>query len=297
MHLRPAMPFGVFYAICGEVRDVLDGMPTIVSNAFCPDVPASSDQSWWSWHVSLGRAGPGFDVSLHVQACQRAAVDLVPAMVESFAPRPDATDGEADNPGPRPQALPLHQRPNVDLQRRHRILGPERRQRDRARSSFAAFLALRSRMPLDTFLEAPDAYTNELDGWAKEFGQYLYDTGRPIGILVHLVLALEDAAPYLKKRLPKAADAIATWRGLMPAGHHLACPFKLWLALIALALCWGWCDVAIGLTLLFSGMLRPADYFGLVWGDLRTPDVYMGPSCHFVDLTHKPNMRWLHARR
>ncbi len=96
--------------------------------------------------------------------------------------------------------------------------------------------------------------------------------------------------------LQGAWDLGYAWVREEPGNHHIAMPHQITLAMITVALMWGWIRLAGIIALGFSALLRPGELLNLVRSDLLLPrDCDAGVSFAMVAI-REAKTRFSHAR-
>lgn len=195
---------------------------------------------------------------------------------------------------PRHAALPLHERPFVDLSRRNDLTVNVQDRRARLRNLFAAWLRIFYSLTYRAFLVQPLTFVNAA---LEKYVQYMYDQGNSIFDSSETLNALVDDNASWKGHLLRAWRSIKVWKDLHPWHNHIPCPIRVWLAMVSLSCLWSWPSMAVCLLIAFSGMMRPGEVVGLRLEDLMFPDTgYQSVDVLFVRV-QKPKMRRLNARR
>ena len=233
--------------------------------------------------------------SFRVSEWDRLVVTILWAHGVRLAPKDSGWDPTLGYPGEGPRKVSVP--PNahlIDLRSFRNLTPAVASRRERLRCEFATFVQVRLGVSLGTFLEYGAA---DIDTLVSDFGQYLFRSNRARGDFSETINALVDVRRGLKGALPRSWDVSFVWRSLLPAGNRVAMPEKVFLALVSLALVWGWHDMVLMLGIGFMGMLRPHELRALRVADLLTPRRLLSdfPSMYIVIAT--PKMRRLTARR
>ena len=266
----------------GPVPAAVHGPP-----AFANDEGDIEDLSRWV-HLPRQRRG-GAEWARFIAKLVFSAGRRPPVAFKDF----DATLGYPGE-GPRRQALPLADRPAVDL-----TAAPDRTEP----------VLHRRAVLLDEFRNwwgdgvSPDgawigdsAPSLVVSRSLASFGQHLYDMGRPLGAYLETVNAMVDLRPELRGNLALAWRVGWSWRGLVPARNHRPMPAPVLLAAVAAALLDNAVDLAIVLSVGFVAALRPAEVSNLRVRDLLMPSRTLGRAGCFYVFVDKPKMRRLAAR-
>lgn len=202
--------------------------------------------------------------------------------------------GIEPNPGPRPQALPLHKRPAVSLVHDRGLTARTRSRRQRLLFQLDCWLQAQELGPLDDLLQlAPGLIARVL----ACYGQALYDGGRARGDFSECINGVVDRARHLRRQLGAAWDVAFAWKVLTPEANHVAMPETVMLACCSLALIWGWYELA-GLVMLgFLGMMRPGEIYHLHGSDILLPSELLSAHRILFVRIGRPKMRRLGAKR
>ena len=119
------------------------------------------------------------------------------------------------------------------------------------------------------FSKPPDA--EEICRWLILFGQEMFVSGKAYGRFAETINAVSMARPVLKKQLGPAWDLAFAWLADEPFQHHLAMPLSVLLAMLSLALLWGWPLEASIFGMTWSGILRIGEVLMSLREDLILP--------------------------
>ncbi len=103
--------------------------------------------------------------------------------------------------------------------------------------------------------------------------------------------AVVDLQRAWRRCLPQCWDVAWVWRGLIESHSHYPIPDFVFLAFTALALLWGWGDVAALLLAGFLGMLRPGEMLLLEGRDLVFPSEVCSLKHMFLAIRAPKNRR------
>ena len=135
------------------------------------------------------------------------------------------------------------------------------------------FLWLRSLgIEPDEILTEPQEHLQHINDLLNRFGRGLYFAGRPYGHYCETINALSAYRPTLRRSLQGAWDLAFAWVREEKPDHHLAMPWQLLLAMLSVALVWGWNNFAGGLALAFGALLRPGEFLLAKRQDLLLPE-------------------------
>lgn len=92
-----------------------------------------------------------------------------------------------------------------------------------------------------------------------------------MGTLTLAILGVTDCHRDWRRSMGLAWDVVEMWKDLAPVTSHRPMPWDLLHAMVALAVVWGWRDIALLLLLGFLGCLRRGEALAL-----RTKDIVFG---------------------
>ena len=128
------------------------------------------------------------------------------------------------------------------------------------------------------------------------YGRQCFEQGKTLNRYSETINAVSSWKPHLRRVLQGAWDVSYAWARREPPIHHLSMPFQVLLALLSIALCWGWTRVAGVLTLGWSGLLRPGEIFQATRGDLYLPSDGGGLETFALLAITEPKTRYTAAR-
>lgn len=115
----------------------------------------------------------------------------------------------------------------------------------------------------------PDA--EEISRWLTLYGQEMYPAGRSYGKFAETINAVAAARPIVRKQLVGAWDLAFAWLVDEPTEHHPALPLSILLAMVSLALLWGWPLEAAVISMTWCGILRVGEVLLAERSDLILP--------------------------
>jgi len=128
------------------------------------------------------------------------------------------------------------------------------------------------------------------------YGQVLYANGRSLKHYTETVNAVVGIERSLRRHLGAAWDVAQSWQYAVPTRHRFPTPLPVLRALVALALAWGWMDLAVVIFLAFTCMLRPGEAHGLCFSDLLLPSQLMSDDAVCYVKVREPKARLAVAR-
>ena len=145
-------------------------------------------------------------------------------------------------------------------------------------------------------LHEKPADPEKLTFWLTSYGQELYKAGKAYGIFAETINSVAAARPQIRKQLTGAWDYAFSWLADEPFSHHPALPASVLLALMSVALLWGWRTEAAILGLTWSGILRIGETLQAKREDLVLPRD-AAPGVHYALLKiREPKTRGRHAK-
>ena len=117
---------------------------------------------------------------------------------------------------------------------------------------------------------------DKVDQQLARYLQELYDRGEPKSRAPTLVCAAQHIHPALRGHLPIAWRSVKAWTSEEPVQSRTPWPAQLALAIIGLALRLDQTDVALAVSLMFHGLLRPKELSALQRKDVILPQE-LGP--------------------
>ena len=137
---------------------------------------------------------------------------------------------------------------------------------------------------------------DELNFVMVRYGRLLYDSGKSYMQYAETLNSLGSRKPAVRRLLQQSWDLGYAWVRSEPSTHHVAMPPAVLVAMMTVALMWGWVRVAGCLGLAFNALLRPGELFGALRQDLLLPSDLDG-SVGFALLSIKePKSRFTQAR-
>lgn len=151
-------------------------------------------------------------------------------------------------------------------------------------------------MDLDGLLDKAYADPEHLCRALSEYGRELFDAGRPYSHYSETINSVGSLRPALRRLLTGAWDLAFAWLREEPFEHHIACPFQVLLALLAVSLCWGWVDMAGVLSLSWGGICRIGEVLAATRSDLVLPSDVLDTSASVLLRVQEPKTRFRAAR-
>ena len=157
---------------------------------------------------------------------------------------------------------------------------------------FSQWLSSNRNCSIEELLTLP---TRRIDSALASYGHFCFRENRSHLSFAETLNAITDLQLDLRRMLVSAWDVAWNWKGLEASNNNVAMPSQVLQAAVALALLWGWSDLALMLLVGFLGMLRPGELCALLVKDFVFTAVNGRDTC-FVFIG-KPKMRRIGPRR
>ena len=189
----------------------------------------------------------------------------------------------------------MRSRAAVVLQEGRPVETATRKRREKLLSDFVSWLSGID-VPFDSLLSDSLVNAHVLNEYLVQYGRSLFEAGWPYSHYSEVINAIAAKEPLLRRSLQPSWDLAFSWMREEPHVNHVAMPWQLLLAAIAISLVWGWPRVAGILALTWGGLLRIGEAFTAKRSDLLLPgDV--NHTCDFALLSvGEPKTRYKAAR-
>ena len=117
-------------------------------------------------------------------------------------------------------------------------------------------------------------HPSDLSDWLEEYMTVMYVRGDSRRNAAETLNALTQKFGWLRTLLTGPWNVVRTWESLEPVEHHPPMPLPVARALIAIALAWNWCKVAV--------LLGPSEFVTLRRQDVALPDDHFEPDIVYV---------------
>eukprot|EP00438_Fugacium_kawagutii_P017061 Skav216354 [mRNA] locus=scaffold2385:234086:238616:- [translate_table: standard] len=128
------------------------------------------------------------------------------------------------------------------------------------------------------------------------FGRNLYEKGKSYNQFAETINSVTDHQPALRRMMQASWDLGFSWCKAEPSQHHVAAPFQIVLAMLTVALMWGWSRMAGCIALSFGALLRPGELLNAYRQDLLLPSDIYHTACYALLSIREPKSRFTHAR-
>ena len=83
--------------------------------------------------------------------------------------------------------------------------------------------------------------------------------------------AITSYRPELRRQVQAPWDIAFNWSRMEPNVHHIAAPFQIVMALLTVALMWGWVPIAGAVAMMWGSLLRPGELTSALRQQLTLP--------------------------
>ena len=176
------------------------------------------------------------------------------------------------------------------------ILDFTRARRKKLLKQFQVWLWQTRGVSLLYMLKEKPADPEKIAHWLTQYGRELFRSGKAYGIFAETINSVAAARPQVRKQLTTAWDFAFSWIADEPFSHHPAMPASVLLALLSVALVWGWVTEAAVLGLAWAGILRIGEALQATRSDLVLPRDAAPGTRHALLRIREPKTRGRHAR-
>ncbi|CAE7864492.1 unnamed protein product [Symbiodinium microadriaticum] len=154
------------------------------------------------------------------------------------------------------------------------------------------------------WLQAAGFGASSFEEWPAEevskalarFGRELFEAGFPYWHLAETINAVAAKRPEIRRQLQGAWDVAFAWMSLEPHTHHVAMPAVVLLAVLSVALLWGWRTEAGLFGLSWGALLRIGEAIGATRASLVLPRDVLGAQQFILLRIAEPKTRFRAAR-
>ena len=134
-------------------------------------------------------------------------------------------------------------------------------------------------IPWEDLLATAHLYVDEINAVIVRYGRVLYELGRPYNHYAETINAIASEKPSIRRLLQPSWNLAFGWLQREPNVHHVCMPAQVLLAILTVALMWGWDRVAGCLGLGWGALLRAGELISAVRSQLLLPsDVFFSSS-------------------
>ena len=138
-------------------------------------------------------------------------------------------------------------------------------------ADFRSWLHSHHGIMLSVLLTAKPPDAEEICKYLVLYGQQMFAAGKAYGKFAETINAVASSRPAIKKQLTAAWDLCFAWLADEPTQHHPALPLAMLLAMMSLALLWGWPAEAAIFGMAWTGLLRIGEVLNACREDLVLP--------------------------
>ena len=137
--------------------------------------------------------------------------------------------------------------------------------------AFRSWLWKNHQVSLRSLLDQKPTDAELISHWLVQYGRAMFGAGKSYSRYSETINGVAMLKPLIKKQLTPAWDLAFAWLSDEPHEHHPALPASVLLAILSVALCWGWVYEAAVLSLAWAGILRIGEVLQAYRGDLVLP--------------------------
>ena len=154
-----------------------------------------------------------------------------------------------------------------------RVIRPATRSnRAKLAAAFSDWLLQHQGRDLNQLIEIPLDSIEQIAEALVAYGQYLFRSGQAYYKYSETINAVANLRPSIRRSLSRPWDLAFAWLTEEPSIHHRAMPKSILLAVMSVALLWGWATEAAIFGLTWAGLLRIGETLNAVRSDLVLPD-------------------------
>ena len=176
------------------------------------------------------------------------------------------------------------------------ILDATRNRRKKLLKQFQVCLWSERGVSLKFLLQEKPPDPEKISEWLAAFGRELFRTGKAYGIFAETINAVSAARPAVRKQLTLAWDYAFSWVADEPFHHRPAMPASVLLAILAVALFWGWVEEAAIFGMAWAGLLRIGEALQALRSDLVLPEDAAPGMTYALLRIREPKTRGRHAK-
>ena len=162
--------------------------------------------------------------------------------------------------------------------RAHHVLQPDRTVRPQTRENrqhllgaFQQWVLEDGRVTWEELFEAKPPDPELISDTLVRYGQDLFGAGKPYQRFSETINAVASLRPIIKRQLTRPWDLCFAWLQDEPCRHHPALPSGVLLAMLSVALMWGWKEEAAIWAMAWAGIMRIGEALNALREDLILP--------------------------
>eukprot|EP00439_Symbiodinium_sp_Y106_P007625 s5037_g1.t1 len=178
-----------------------------------------------------------------------------------------------------------------------RVIRPvTRSNRAKLAEAFSSWLFDTQGRSLETLIAVPFDQVEQISEALVAFGQHLFRSGQAYYKFSETINAVASLRPSIRRSLTRPWDLAFAWLTEEPSIHHRAMPKSILLAIMSVALLWGWPVEAAIFGMSWAGLLRIGETLNAVRADLILPDDAAPGFAHALLQIRSPKTRGRAAR-
>ena len=145
-------------------------------------------------------------------------------------------------------------------------------------------------------LDEPALFVEKINEILLAYGRRLYEAGKTYSHYVETINSVASFKPIWRRQLQASWDMAFSWVREERPVHHIAMPFQILLAMLSIALSWGWLNVAGLLALGWGALLRTSEMTHALRSDLLLPSDTFFSNRYALLALREPKTRFVSAR-
>ena len=128
------------------------------------------------------------------------------------------------------------------------------------------------------------------------YGRWLFEEGKPYYHFSETLNSVTSRRPVIRRSLQQSWDLAFLWGSFEPVVHHLAMPPQVLIAVVSVALAWGWAREASLFALAWGALLRIGEIYQAYRRDVVFPQDVGGTTDFILMRLLEPKTRFRAAR-
>jgi len=172
-------------------------------------------------------------------------------------------------------------RAQIDLPNDRTVLKQTRDNRQKLLLAFQTWLYDEHGQSFSDIIEAVPIDPELVCSWLVKYGRELHYAGKSYNRYSETINAVVSQRPLLKRQMTQAWDLAFAWLQDEPHSHHPALPKSILLAMLSVALAWGWPTEACMFAMCWAGVMRIGELLYACREDLVLPSD-ASPDVHHI---------------
>ena len=198
-----------------------------------------------------------------------------------------------DNPA---EFVRAERRARIDLPNDRTVLKQTRDNRQKLLMAFQTWLYDEHEVSFSDIVESNPIDPELVCSWLVRYGRELHSSGKSYNKYSETINAVVSQRPLLKRQMTQAWDLAFAWLQDEPHQHHPALPKSILLAMLSVALAWGWPMEACMIAMCWAGVMRIGELLFACREDLVLPADSSPDVKHILIQIKEPKSRGRAAR-